>query len=72
MIDYSYTPKQNIIRELDKKGISYRDFAEIIGLSYGGAYKIIMGMVKPSIGVAYRIAKLLGRSIEYLFFEGTK
>lgn len=67
---YKLGKKQwKLIREIQEQGYTNSEFADEIDITPNGLYNILTGRSRPSIDMAYEIAKKLNRSIEYLFFE---
>ena len=49
------------------KGLSRADLAEIVGISVRFISFLEMGLRKPSISVAFKIANALGTSVDEIF-----
>ncbi|MCG5251591.1 helix-turn-helix transcriptional regulator [Brevibacillus agri] len=62
-------PRQNLIKSRKDRGMTQDDLAAMANLSRAMLSNIERGYTLPSLPTAYRIAKVLKRSIEYLFFE---
>lgn len=63
------SPRQNLIKSRKDRGMTQDDLAAKANLSRAMLSNIERGYTFPSLPTAYRIAKVLKRSIEYLFFE---
>ncbi len=63
------SPRQNLIKSRKDHGMTQDDLAAKASLSRAMLSNIERGYTFPSLLTAYRIAKVLKRSIEYLFFE---
>lgn len=50
-------------------GISGTELAQLVGVSHSMIYMIENGKKKPSIILANKISKVLGKNIEEIFFE---
>ncbi|WP_199926734.1 helix-turn-helix transcriptional regulator [Brevibacillus brevis] len=62
-------PLNNLINSRKDIGMTQDDLASKAELSRGMLSNIERGYTLPSLPVAYRISKVLKRSIEYLFFD---
>ncbi|WP_053079605.1 helix-turn-helix transcriptional regulator [Brevibacillus brevis] len=62
-------PRKNLINTRKDVGLTQDDLANKAELSRGMLSNIERGYTLPSLPVAYRISKVLKRSIEYLFFD---
>jgi putative transcriptional regulator len=62
-------PRKNLIEARKDQNLTQEELAEKAKLSRGMLSNIERGYALPSLPVAYRIAKVLNRPIEYLFFD---
>gem|GEM_PF-2365288 len=63
------SPRRNLIKSRKDRGMTQDDLAAKANLSRAMLSNIERGYTLPSLSTAYRIARVLKRSIEYLFFE---
>jgi putative transcriptional regulator len=63
------SPRKNLIKSRKDLGMTQDDLATKANLSRAMLSNIERGYTFPSLSAAYRISKVLNRSIEYLFFE---
>jgi|UPI00068A5D72 putative transcriptional regulator len=63
------SPRKNLIKSRKDLGMTQDDLATKANLSRAMLSNIERGYTFPSLYAAYRISKVLNRSIEYLFFE---
>jgi len=63
----SVAPKLRALRE--RSGMTQLDLAERVGVTRQSLYAIEQGRAQPSVGLALRIARALGTSVEELFDE---
>ncbi|MFE1631283.1 helix-turn-helix transcriptional regulator [Brevibacillus reuszeri] len=63
-------PRSNLINSRKNIGMTQDDLAAKAKLSRGMLSNIERGYTLPSLPVAYRISRVLKKSIEHLFFEG--
>ena len=60
----------NLVGELEKRGMTYRELAQEIGLSNLAMYRRLVGLTKWSLHEAIRISWFFnGVDIHYLFQE---
>ena len=60
----------NLVDELEKRGVTYRELAQEIGLSNLAMYRRLVGLTKWSLHEAIRISWFFnGVDIHYLFQE---
>ncbi|WP_289141483.1 helix-turn-helix transcriptional regulator [uncultured Brevibacillus sp.] len=62
-------PRSNLISSRKNIGMTQDDLAMEAKLSRGMLSNIERGYTLPSLPVAYRISRVLKKSMEYLFFE---
>ncbi|MGG1662928.1 helix-turn-helix transcriptional regulator [Brevibacillus sp. NRS-1366] len=62
-------PRINLISSRKNIGMTQDDLAMEAKLSRGMLSNIERGYTLPSLPVAYRISRVLKKSMEYLFFE---
>ncbi len=62
-------PLNNLIMARKEAGLTQDELAEKVQISRAMLSNIERGYTLPSLPVAYRIAKVLNCSIEYLFFN---
>lgn len=62
-------PCKNLISSRLERGLTQDQLAEKAKLSRGMLSNIERGYTLPSLRTAYRLAKVLKRPIEYLFFD---
>ncbi|WP_342404248.1 helix-turn-helix transcriptional regulator [Brevibacillus sp. FSL K6-2834] len=63
------SPRKNLIKSRKDHGMTQDDLATRANLSRAMLSNIERGYTLPSLQAAYRISRVLERSIEYLFFE---
>lgn len=63
-------PRINLINSRKDIGMTQDDLAAEAKLSRGMLSNIERGYTLPSLPVAYRISRVLKKSMEFLFFDG--
>jgi putative transcriptional regulator len=62
--------KRKRLKELRKQyGLSVKDIANIVGISTSHYYKIEEGVRNPTLKIAKKIAEILGKNVDEIFFE---
>jgi putative transcriptional regulator len=62
-------PRTALIKARKKAGITQKELADKVGIDRAFYSNIERGKYAPSLNVAYEIAKVLGSTIESLFFN---
>lgn len=61
--------RENLKNARIKKGITVSKIAKLTNISASFYYKIESGLRNPTMNLAKRISDILGKGIEYLFFN---
>jgi len=62
--------KRKKLKELRKKyDLSVKDIANTVGISTSHYYKIEEGIRNPTLKIAKKIAEILGKNVDEVFFE---
>lgn len=63
-----YVNKENLKKERENLGLSYRNMANLLGYnSSAGYYNIENGLVEPKISQMIKVATVLKKPIDYFF-----
>lgn len=62
-------PRYKLVAAREEKGLTGEDVASMVNITRPFYVNIEKGRATPSLAVAYRIARLLNKSIEELFFN---
>lgn len=61
--------RQNVARLMEDRGLSYRELAEMAGMSYVFLHRVLTGKANPSIDVADKVADALDAQLSDLIAD---